>query len=137
MLDHYNTRTADLLDEGSQKLSIWHPDDCHQDDDNKEKQGTSTTVKEERHDSESFNKQETTLRRDASDVEEAGLYEKSIATRGSLRYSNSLYDSDTEDFSQSETVVFTEEILEQVKRAEARRATRVRKVLHFLGKSIF
>ena len=31
-----NTETPDLLDEGSQQLGIWHPDDGHQDDGNKE-----------------------------------------------------------------------------------------------------
>ena len=40
-----NTETLDLLDEGSQQLVIWHPDDGHQDDGNKEEQGTSTTIK--------------------------------------------------------------------------------------------
>ena len=30
-----NTETPDLLDEGSQQLGIWHPDDGHQDDGNK------------------------------------------------------------------------------------------------------
>ena len=35
-----NTETPDLLDEGSQQLGIWHPDDGHQDDGNKEEQGT-------------------------------------------------------------------------------------------------
>ena len=80
-----NTETPDPLDEGSQQLGIWHPDDGHQDDDNKEQQGTSTAIKEEWHDAESVNTQKTTLRRDASDVEEAALDEKSTATRGSLR----------------------------------------------------
>ena len=41
-----NTETPDLLDEGSQQLGIWHPDDGHQDDGNKEEQGTSA-IKEE------------------------------------------------------------------------------------------
>ena len=41
-----NTETPDLLDEGSQQLGIWHPDDGHQDDGNKEEQGTSTAIKE-------------------------------------------------------------------------------------------
>ena len=35
-----NTETPDLLDEGSQQLGIWHPDNGHQDDGNKEEQGT-------------------------------------------------------------------------------------------------
>ena len=80
-----NTETPDLLDEGSQQLGIWHPDDGHQDDGNKEEQGTSTAIKKEWHDAESVNNQETTLRRDASDVDKAALDEKSTATRGSLR----------------------------------------------------
>ena len=82
---HDNTETPDLLDEGSPQLGIWHPDDGHQDDGNKEEQGTSTAIKEEWHDAESVNTQETTLRRDASDFEEAAVDEES--TRGSLRES--------------------------------------------------
>ena len=57
-----NTETPDILDEGSQQLGIWHPDDVHQDDGNKgawhiycSKHGTSTAVKEEWHDAESVN----------------------------------------------------------------------------------
>ena len=96
-----NTHTPDLLDEGSQQLGIWHPDHGHQDDGNKEEQGTSTAIKEEWHDAESVNTQETTLRRDASDVEEAALDEESTATRGSLKDSESLEDSETEDFSKT------------------------------------
>ena len=57
-----NTETPDLLDEGSQQLGIWLPDDGHQDDGNKEERGTSTAIKEEWHDAESMNTQETTLR---------------------------------------------------------------------------
>ena len=57
-----NTETPDLLDEGSQQLGIWHPDDGYQDDCNKEEQGTSTATKEEWHYAESVNTQETTLR---------------------------------------------------------------------------
>ena len=64
-----------------------------------------------------MNTQETTLRRDASDVEKAALGEESTATRGSLMDSESLEDSETEDFSQSETVGFFEEALEQADRA--------------------
>ena len=45
-----NKEMPDLLDEGSQLLGIWHPDDGHQDDGNKEEQGTSTAIKEEWHD---------------------------------------------------------------------------------------
>ena len=116
-----NTETPNLLDEGSQQLGIWHPDDGHQDDGNKEEQGTSTAIKEEWHDAESVNTQETTLRRDSSDVEEAALDEEPTATRGSLRYSESLEDSETEDFSQ--TVGFFEEALEQADKAELRRGT--------------
>ena len=40
-----NTDRPDLLEEGSQQLGIWHPDDGHQDDGNKEEQGTSTAIK--------------------------------------------------------------------------------------------
>ena len=49
-----------------------------------------------------MNTHETTLRRDASDVEEPALDEETTATRGSLRDSESLEDSDIEDFSQSQ-----------------------------------
>ena len=42
-----NTETPDLLDEGSQQLGIWQPDDGHQNDGNKEEQGTSIAIKEE------------------------------------------------------------------------------------------
>ena len=126
-----NTETPDLLDEGSRQLGIWHPDDCHQDDGNKEEQGTSTATKEEWHDAESVNTQETTLRRDASDVEEAALDEESTATRESLRDSESLEDSEAEDFPQ--TVGFFEEALEQADRAEPRRGTRARNVPQFFG----
>ena len=94
-----NTETPDLQDEGSQQLGIWHSVNGHQDDGSKEEQGTSTAIKEEWHDAESVNTQETTLRRDASDVEETALYAESTATRGSLRDSESLEDSETEDFS--------------------------------------
>ena len=65
-----------------------------------------------------MNTQETTLRRDASDVEEAALDEESTTTRGSLRDSESLDDSETENFAQ--TVGFFEEALEQADRAERR-----------------
>ena len=40
-----NKETADLLDDGSE-LGIWQPDDAHQGDDNKERQDTSTAIKE-------------------------------------------------------------------------------------------
>ena len=55
-----NTEKPDLLDEGSQQLGIWHPDDDHQDDGNKEEKGTTTAIKEEWHNAESVNTQETT-----------------------------------------------------------------------------
>ena len=119
-----NTETPGLLDEGSQQLGIWHPDDGHQDDGNKEEQGTSTAKMEEWHDAKRVNTQETTLRRDASDVAEAALDEESTATRGSPRDSESLEDSETEDFSQ--TVGFFEEALEQADRAVLRRGTQSR-----------
>ena len=73
-----------------------------------------------------MNTQEATLRRDASDVEEAALVEESTATRESLRDSESLEYSETEDF--SPTVGFFEEALEQADRAEPRRGTRARNV---------
>ena len=59
-----NTETPHLLDEGSQQLGIWHPDDGHQDNGNKE--DTSTAKKVEWHDAEGVNTQETRLRPDAS-----------------------------------------------------------------------
>ena len=71
--------------------------------------------------------------RDASDVEEAALDQESTVTRGSLRESESLEDSETEEFSQWETVGFFEEALEQADRAELRRGTRARNVPHFFG----
>ena len=60
-----------------------------------------------------MNTQEKTLRRDSLDVHEVELDEESNATKGSLRDSESLEDSDTGEFSQSETVGFFEEALEQ------------------------
>ena len=128
-----NAETSDLLDEGSrsQQLGIWHPDNGNQNDGNREEQGTSTAIKEEWHDAESVETQETTLRRDASGVEKAALDEDSIATRRSLRDSESLEDSETEDFSQ--TVGFLEEAVEQADRAEPRRGTRARNVPQFFG----
>ena len=103
-----NTETPDLLDEWSQQLGIWH-------------------------DAESVNTQETTLRRDASIVEQAAPDEESTATSGSVRDSDSLEDIDTEDFSQSETVGFFEEALEQADRAEPRRRTRAKSDPQFFG----
>ena len=113
-----DTETPNLLDDGSQQLGIWHPDDGYQDDGNKEEQGTSTAKKEEWHDAESMNTKKTTLRRDASDFEEAVLDEESTATRGSLRDSESLEESETEDFSQT---------------AEPRLGTRARNNPQFFG----
>ena len=113
-----NKETADLLDDGSD-LGIWHPDDDHQDVDNRERQETSFAIKEEWHDAGSVNTQETTLRQEASDVGETALDEGSTATRGSHRDSESLEDRDTEDFSQLETVGFNEDALEQ-SRAQTR-----------------
>ena len=84
-----NKETADLLDDGLE-LGIWHPDDGHQDNDNRERQDTSTAIKEEWHDAGSVNTQETTLRREASYVGETALDEGSTATRGSQRDSESL-----------------------------------------------
>ena len=125
-----NKETADLLDDGSE-LGIWHPDDGHQDDDNRERQDTSTAIKEEWHDAGSVNTQETTLRQEASDVRETALDEGSTATRGSHRDSESLEDSYTEDFSQ--LVGFKEDALEHADRAEPRRGTRARNVPQFFG----
>ena len=130
-----NTETPDQLDEESQQQGICRPDDGHQDDGNKEEQGTSTAIKEEWQDAESVKTQEMTLIRDASDVEEAALDGESAAIRGSLRDSESLEDSDIEDSSQSETVGCFIEALEQADRAEPRRGTQARNVPHFLEKS--
>ena len=124
--------TADLLDDGSE-LGIWHPDDGHQDDDNTERQDTSTAIKEEWHVAGSVNTQETTLRQEASDNGETALDEGSTATRGSKRDSESLEDSDTENFSQLETVGFNEDALEHADRAEPKRGPRTRNVPQFFG----
>ena len=64
---------------------------------------------------------------------EAALDEESTTIRGSLRDSESLEDSDTEDFTQSETVGFNEEALEQADRAEPLRGTRARNIPPFFG----
>ena len=77
-----------------------------------------------------MNTRETTLRRDASDIEEAAIGEESIATIGSLR---DLEGSGTEDFSRSETIGLFDEVLEQADRAERRRETRARNVPIFFG----
>ena len=61
-----NTETPNLLDDGSQQLGNWHPDDGHQDYGNEEEQGISTALKREGHDAEHVNTQEPTLRPDAS-----------------------------------------------------------------------
>ena len=117
-----NKETADLIKNGSE-LEIWHPDDGHQNDDNRERQDTSTAIKEDWHDAGSVNTYETTLRQEASDIGETALDEGSTATRGSHRDSESLEDSDREDFSQLETVGFNEDALEHADRAEPRRGT--------------
>ena len=127
-----NKETSDLLDDGSE-LGIWHPDDSHQDDDNRERHDTSTAINEEWHDAGSVNTQETTLRQEASDVGETALDEGFTATRGSHRDSESLEDSDTEDFSQLETFGFNEDALEHADRGEPRRGTRARNVPQFFG----
>ena len=72
-------------------------------------------------DAESVNTQKTTFRRDALDDEEASPDDESIARRLSLGDSESLEDSDIEDFSESETVGFIEEALEQAESAKLRR----------------
>ena len=127
-----NKETADLLD-GGLELGIWHPDDGHQGDDNRKRQDTSTAIKEERHDAGSVNTQKTTPRQEASDVGETALNEGSTATRQSHRDSESLEESDREDFSQSETVGFNEDALEHADRAEPRRGTQARNVPQFFG----
>ena len=127
-----NKETADLLDDGSEP-GIWHADDGHQDDDNRERQDTSTAIKEELHDAGSVNTQETTLRQEASDVGETELDEGSTSTRASHRDSESLVDSDTEDLSQLERVCFNEDALENADRAEPRRGARARNVPQFFG----
>ena len=126
-----NKATADLLD-GSE-LGIRHPEDGHQDDENRERQNTSTAIKEEWHDAGSVNTQETTLRQESSDDGETALDEGSTATTGSYRDSESLKDSDTEDFSKLETVGFNEDALENADRAEPTRGTRARNVPQFFG----
>ena len=78
-----------------------------------------------------MNTQETTLRRDASNVEKAALDEESTATRWCLTDSESLEDSETEDFSQ--TVGFFEQTQEQADRPEPRRGTRASNVPQFFG----
>ena len=127
-----NKETADLLDDGSE-LGIWHPDDGYQDDDNRERQDTSSAIKEEWHDAGSLKTQETTLRQEASDVGETALDEGSTATRGSHRDSESLEDIDT-DFSPLETAGINEDALEHADRAEPRQGTRARNVPQFFGK---
>ena len=96
------TETPELLDE-SQQLGIWHPGEGHQDDGNKEEQGTSTAIKAEWHDAESVNTQETTLRLDDSDVEEAALDGESTATKGNLRLGVSGRQTVTQRTSQSKS----------------------------------
>ena len=77
-----NTQTFNLVDEGSEHLGICQPDDSHQDKRNIEKQGPPRAIEDEWHDTESVNTQEKTFRRDASDIDESALDERSIATRG-------------------------------------------------------
>ena len=93
----------------------------------------STALKEEWHDAGSVNTQEKTLRQEASDVGETALDDGSTATRGSHRDSESLEDSDTEDFSQLETVGSNEDALDHGDRAEPRRGTRAKIVPQFFG----
>ena len=64
---------------------------------------------------------------------EKALDDGSTATRGSPRDSESLEDSDAEDFSPLETVGFNEDALEHAGRAEPRRGTRARNVPQFFG----
>ena len=99
----------------------------------KEKRGTPTALKEVWYDAEMVNKRETTLRRDALDVEKAALVEKSTATSEKPRDSESLENSDTENFSQSETIGFAEEALKQTDVAKTRLRTRARNVKQFVG----
>ena len=40
-----NTETPNLLDQGSRELGTWHQDVGHQENGNKEEQGTSTAIK--------------------------------------------------------------------------------------------
>ena len=124
-----NTETPDLLDEGSQQLGIWHPDDGHQYNGNKEEQGTFTAIKEEWYDAESVKTQETTLRPNASDVDEATLDEECTATRGSPRDSESLEDSDIENF-------YSQRELVSLKKLWSKRiGTRERNIPQFMLKS--
>ena len=74
-----------------------------------------------------------TQRGEVSDAAKSALDVGSTATRGSSSVSESLEDSDTEEFSQSETVGIKEDTLDQADRAEPRRGTRARKDSHFLG----
>ena len=129
-----NAETPDILDEGSRQLGSWHPDDGHPNNGSQEKQGTSALLNEEWHDTKSVNTQETTLKRDVLVVQEATIDEGSAATRESLWDSQSLENIDTE-ISQSETIGFNEESLEQAERAEPTRGTPARIVLHFFWRS--
>ena len=58
---------------------------------------------------------------------------KNLLQQEGIADSDSLEDSDRENFSQSETVDFFGEALEQADRAEPRRETRARDVLLFFG----
>ena len=72
--------------------------------------------------------QETTLKRDASDAADAvdAALDERFTTRGSYRDTESLENSDTEDFSHSEKVGFNEAALDHADRAETRRETQAR-----------
>ena len=91
-------------------------------------------MKVESHDVESVNTQETILRRDNPDVEEAALDEECTAINRYSETQNACKTSDTEDFSQSETVGFAEKALEQMDRAKAGRESRAKSVPLFLKK---
>ena len=63
------------------------------------KRNTSTAIKAEWHDAENLITQETTLRQNALDNEEAALNEGSTRTRRGIRDPESVEDGDTEEFS--------------------------------------
>ena len=108
-----------------------NPDDRQQDDGNKEKKNTSAAIRDEWHDAESVNTRATTLTRDAPGVEESALDEESTATRRSLKDSDPLEDSATENSSYSERVCSFEEALERADRAEPTLGTRATNVPQF------
>ena len=82
----------DNTDKGLQQLGIWYPEDVHGNDGNNENQVSFRAKNEEKHDAESVNTQETTLRRGACDADYATLNEGPIATRGCNRDTESLED---------------------------------------------